>query len=323
LALDYVLNELSIATPFTDRAQAHIAMDQFADVLRGSRQIGIRPGVRTQIALGAIEIAPDYYISNWCADQAVSKEKRLYVLSIATKSPLLVGLPDAISADVKEVAVSKDGEIGDGLTVAYLTNSPLISMDSHHKWRPSELAVTVETLVANAESGEVNIEVSDALLLNFCTLGSLAEMQNRVQEISQTRFESIEEFWALRVEVFPKLEFSLDVKKTLIGLGLNNPLFMQAIEKFRQMNAYCESWVDGPCEIVDTIPNISDESVSTMQQFGEARLFRHESGGYLECRLHARLTPGAWRIHFAPNVAKKTIFVGYVGQKLPSSEYRT
>jgi hypothetical protein len=323
MSLEYVLNELSVAELMPSVQDANAVMDTFVDVLKSSRELGIRPSVRTHISIEGIELSPGYFISNWCSDQTISKEKRLYIRKLLTNSPLLEGLPEGLQEDIKEVGVKFNGLLGNGLTVAFLAENPVLSFNTHARWEPPILNVTVERLTLNAQSNVIEVIENEGMLINFSTRESLGTNKEKVRALLEKRFTSIDDFWSKREQIFSRLEFSLTLFDDLKTLGVNSTLFVQVVDRLSELNRYCETWTEGPCLVREKIPNISVESASTMQTYGEERKFKNHRGEYFLCELHCRLTPGANRVHFFPLVNDRKIFVGYVGKKLRTTSTPT
>lgn len=318
---EYILNELS-TTLLANKDEVNLTMSLFVDVLKRSRSIGIKPNVRASKDLKEIELCAGYFVSNWCVDKSVDKERRLYLLGLITKSPLLEGLPKEIEIGKIEVEVRFDGMQGEGLTIAHLTENPILSFNTNEKWRPDELTVQIRTLKVDL-SGNCDTVDETRTLINFCTLENLESNIKKVSQLQNKRFSSIEDFWAKKEMIFPHLEFSPTVLANLQLLGHKNPVFVQMADLFSKFNSYCIDWKDGPFMLSKQLPNISSESESTMQAYGKDREFSDNLGNVHICELHARLTPGAQRVHFRPFSERRTIFIGYVGKKLPSTLYPT
>jgi hypothetical protein len=207
MELEYVLNELS-ANVLQSKEEANSVMDLFVDVLRNSREIGIKPNVRTHKDMREIELAEGYFVSNWSANQSIGKERRLYILNLLTKSPLLSGLPDQIAADAKEIEVQFEGIQGRGMTVAHLSENPVLSFSSHEKWHSNELAIQVRTLQLDGLTGDLRVVESPASLTNFCTMENLTSNLQKIKELQTTRFDSVNDFWTKKNMLFGCLKFA-------------------------------------------------------------------------------------------------------------------
>ncbi|WP_413586043.1 hypothetical protein [Bdellovibrio sp. HCB274] len=319
MQLEYILNELSIRELFPTPGDAHAIMDVFIDVVMASRSSGVKPNVRTHVKINQIELSSGYYISNWAADQSINREKRLYIHTLLTKNPLLKELPDPLCEDIKETSVKVYRTHGDGVTVSYLTDNPVISFNTDPKWDVPLLDIEVEQL-KTGDQGNPEIVQHTSTLINFSTLQSFQANRTKIQQIHLRRFATIEDFWARKGDVYPHLTFSPEVKDQLAGYTTpQQQFFQQAMMRLNEINNYCQTWSSGPCTILSDIPNISPESLSTMQAYGELRKFPDDSGSYKLCELHARITPGPGRIHFYPLPDQKKIFIGYIGPKLKCS----
>lgn len=315
-----ILNELSLSDQASDKERARAMMESFVDVLKGIEKNAVSPQIRLHTRLWQIELCPGYTVHNWSDDLAINKDKRIYFKIKVMKFPLLEELEKSMPEDCLETDVLHENVSGKGLTVAYLTENPVISLNSNSKWVPSELDVLVRKL-KNDGSAEINFLDVEGSLLNFSTDENLKLNIDKLIQLARDKFKSVEDFWNHKEKIFPKIEFAPSFKDDLNGIGFNNLLFDQIISSLSRLNDYCNNWSDGPCRICQDLPNVSGESASTMQQFGSERVFKDELGKDVTCEIHSRLTPGAVRLHFCPLESQKKIFVGYVGPKLSSVLY--
>ena len=321
--IEYVLNELSVEELASSDVRANEVMDIFVEVLKNSREIGIRPNIRTHKQMGEIQLSDNYFISNWCENANISKEKRLYIKKLLTNSPILHGLEGQILEDVKEFEAEFEGKAGVGITLAHLMNNPVLSFCTHSKWEAEELSVQICSLKVDADSGVCDLIKADSRVINFAKIETLEQNKSKIINLQKTKFSSVADFWEKKGQLFLHLDFSPSLLDNLNELGWGNPILAQVFSKIASLDEYCQSWKSGPCQLTSVHANISVESQSTMQQFGAARIFKTSNGEDIVCEHHARLTPGAQRIHFNPHPDEKKIFVGYVGRKLPTSQSKT
>ena len=54
-----------------------------------------------------------------------------------------------------------------------------------------------------------------------------------------------------------------------------------------------------------------------------ADVVRKDCGNEITFTWHGRMTPGAWRIYFDPSITPGMMYIGYIGQKLPTVKYET
>jgi hypothetical protein len=315
MQLEYILNEISLRPVPSSIDEAKIMMDAFIGVVIQSRAIGVKANIRAHANISEIEIYPNYFISNWCKDESVPKEKRHYVLKLLTSHPILSELPDQVIEDIKETEVSFESEPGVGLAVGFLTDNPILSFNTAVKWQPSSLEVQVSQLKKNHQS-QVEIVSTNATLLNISSLDSLSENKEEIFILASSRFLDIADFWSRKGDVFPFLRFSPDILDRIQYLTPRSQFFQQAMMRLLEINKYCESWDGKEFSIAECIPNVTPESKSTMQAHGDKRLFKDDTGQLLICEWHARFTPGPGRIHFCRMKDTNTLFIGYLGLKL-------
>lgn len=130
------------------------------------------------------------------------------------------------------------------------------------------------------------------------------------------QYDSISEIWEKREEIFPNLIFCGDTQKQLEGFGINDKELRTIFEKLNSLDSYLSS--NDQLNFDDLNFQISPESSSTMQQYGNLRQFRLPNGTTEIFTLHIKL-PNL-RIHIFPN-NKGKCFIGYIGKHLPTKKF--
>lgn len=88
MALDMVLNELSLQTPASDTFVAKEWMSGLIKTVKTIKtQVGGQPALRTQYNFYTILLAPNYPLSHWLNDHEVDREKRRFIRNLVTKAP--------------------------------------------------------------------------------------------------------------------------------------------------------------------------------------------------------------------------------------------
>lgn len=126
--------------------------------------------------------------------------------------------------------------------------------------------------------------------------------------------------WNRRSELFPSLTFCDNARDHLVRLRSGEPLLRAIVKKLTALHDYCRGWF-GAFRL-DALPfRVTPESESTLSKFRRSRTLECPDGQTRVFSLHMRLTPRAWRIHICPD--NDTMYVGYIGPHLPTSEYRS
>ncbi len=146
MPIEMVLNDLSVPEPMQDRAAARELMHKLIDVLSEAGRSGLNV-LRTKEALYPVELSPEYPISRWLNDSEVEREKRSFLRSLVTKTPLLEEITDQSIQDQDILAeFFYEGERAYGLGIAYLLNALAVSFASDPKWNCNRLEITCDEL---------------------------------------------------------------------------------------------------------------------------------------------------------------------------------
>ncbi len=130
------------------------------------------------------------------------------------------------------------------------------------------------------------------------------------------QYNSINEIWESREEIFPNLIFCGDTQKQLEGFGINDKELRTIFEKLNVLDNYLTT--NEQLNFDDLNFQISPESSSTMQKYGNLRQFNLPNGTLETFTLHIKL-PNL-RIYIFPN-NKGKCFVGYIGKHLLTTKF--
>ncbi|WP_300632127.1 hypothetical protein [Mastigocoleus sp. MO_188.B34] len=92
-------------------------------------------------------------------------------------------------------------------------------------------------------------------------------------------------------------------------------MLRQVLKCLFELEEYCKSWKDGAFDF-DAFRKVSPESESRLNQFKDKLTFECSDGKKRVFSLHARVTPGAWRLHFCTELGPGKIIIGYIGLKI-------
>ncbi len=135
MSVEMVLNELSHQTPAQDIYTARDWLSMLRKTLQAATECGVKRVLRTSRSLYEIQIAPDYYISNWLNDCQVDKDERNYIRIVTTKTPYLHDVLPSESVDTAELSeFLYMNEKANGFRYAYWMNNLAVSFLSNHSW---------------------------------------------------------------------------------------------------------------------------------------------------------------------------------------------
>jgi hypothetical protein len=270
--------------------------------------------LRTPASFHVSELATGYPIARWLNDQGVDREKRLFIGTLATKSPYfedLLGTTEAKGFD--EAEFEFNATRADGLGVAYLLDAVGISLSTSAPWNATNLRIIYRTL--NGESGELEEQEVDVRHV------STPEHSNtHAGELRNDQVDAVvsgPKLWDARAELFTRLGFCESVGPQIAGLTSGTGGLSIVFRSLMELQALCESWIEGTFDSRG-IPNTTRESGATLQQFGEERTFTCPDGSAREFSWHIKR--GSIRIHFIPDAVNKNCLIGYVGPHLRTAK---
>jgi hypothetical protein len=133
--------------------------------------------------------------------------------------------------------------------------------------------------------------------------------------------ESGQDLWNRREELFPSLYFCENIKEDIQNLFSGDPLLRQITKKLLEIEKFCRVWKNGAFD-PDKLPfKVTGEYEGTMQKYGKERTFSCPGDIEIVFKWHGRITPRAWRIYFEPGTGTGSMYIGYIGPKLPSVDF--
>ena len=190
-------------------------------------------------------------------------------------------------------------------------NSLAISFQSSAQWDCSLIELEV-TLIDDEEELVPTIE-------NVIHASCRNHIQKHEQWISdriKIEVYNGSDIWNQKEELFPSLEFCSNVSKQLQNIGNGEQILKQIIKRLRELEDYCKSWQDGSFDLSKIPTKITPESDSRKKELKEKLTFQCPDGNKQLFSYHARMTPGAWRLHFYPEEQSRKIIIGYIGVKI-------
>jgi putative addiction module killer protein len=158
MAVEMVLNDLSLLSPVGERGTARRLMTDLIGVLSTAVISGIKT-LRTQDNLYNLMLTPDYPIASWLNDGQVEREERSFLQTLGTKSPLLAEITDPIVQEEESLADFKhQGETAYALGIAYLLNALAVSFHSDPRWDCDSLNLEITRLESGSEKLTTNTE---------------------------------------------------------------------------------------------------------------------------------------------------------------------
>ena len=312
MALEMVLNELSLQPA----PNIHIArqwMSGFVQTIKTATAHRVSRVIRTQSGVYGIVLAANYPLQRWLNDPDVDLEMRRYVGRLTAKAPLLDGLPDLCDR-ILDYEFRHDGREAHGLGVAHLLESLAVSLCSEACW---------DAPLVSLNAGWLNeaemVEEAAVSVIHSSRPTHVAQHRQWIEDRLQSDVQDGDDLWVRRSELLPALVFCEATGQQVHGL--NSTMLRPVVRRLFELDAYCRRWTEGGFE-PDCLPTrATTESQATLEQYGNTRTFLCPDNVERVFSWHVRLTPLAWRIHFYPDPATRTIIVGYIGPHLPTARH--
>jgi hypothetical protein len=314
---EFVLNEASLKSHYTCPTEAVAVLDSVVRGIAGLVSAKVAgKSLRASRPLHDITIAPG--VSLWCLAQLALKIPRfkssaILFLSLSQRVPIEDGLdPDMLGrlrlADLGTPTISG----ATALVLCALSDGIALGFPTEPHWDVDLLNLRVILLDENANAIVEPRDVDH--LAREMHAGPIAE-RHRANRITGQTPQSL---WQDRMSLFPHLSFGLDVEDHLHQLG--ESILREALQKLLELDRTAAIWKAFGSGRPRYCSRVTPESQTTMEQYGDQRVFRDRNGNPATFELHARLHSGC-RIHLRELSAECRIEIGYIGQHLPTRRF--
>jgi len=184
MAVEMVLNSLSLHFPVIQRDVARNLMTDLIQVLSTARIYGLKT-LHTQENLYDLMLSPNYPVAAWLNDREVEQEERIFFRSrqVNTSSPIIIK-DSTIQNENSLTDFRYQGEPAYTLGIAYLLNALAVSFNSESRWNSDSLNLEVIKLDTDSETGEIILRTSVERLIHASRrehiLSHEQEIQNRL-----------------------------------------------------------------------------------------------------------------------------------------------
>jgi putative addiction module killer protein len=162
MAMEMVLNDLSLLSPVSERGVARKLMTDLISVLSTAVISGVKT-LRTRDNLYNLILSPDYPVASWLNDNQVEREERSFLRTLGTKTPLLTEVTDPTVHEQESLSDFKhQGEPAYALGIAYLLNALAISFHSGSRWNCDSLYLEITRLedATNSENATEELKLT-------------------------------------------------------------------------------------------------------------------------------------------------------------------
>ena len=311
MARPAVVNDLSF-DPVLNDVEAEHAIERFVELLLSARKRFKGLTLVSHRTLPNLSIGNTFPIARWIGSHPANQDRWRAVRALADRAPYSAALSDSAFGKFAELEAEFQGRRAIGLGLAAWLDTISLSALSEALWDTEQLGVLIKALSESPEPG-VPLTIVERIV-NVRHAGHpnhLATHEAWWRDVASAP-ETTEELWRQRGVLFPSLRFLPIVERQLIGIGSAHPWFLQACDRFRGLQQSAEEWNPQDQATPQWRSHITRESAGRRHLCdftdldGEVRCFD----------LHARMTPGAGRVHFRLDRSNATIIIAYIGPKL-------
>ena len=250
-----------------------------------------------------VKLATEYTVANWLSGSETDRDLKATLLRIATKYdfPEEVGeaLRDRFQVSEfvlaqRDGAASEDRVEAKGLGAAFLLAGVGVSLRSEDRW--SWMRIPLWHMWFDEDCQEQSDDVEALNLSESSQVESLLEhlLELQSEQSRQALKNNLRILASRKHECFPHLAFGREVDGHLEALP--HRILQVVVGKLATLDDASRAWRRHPTMTFPTLPQCHNESESTMQQFGDQRMFQDPKGDLASYSLHA-MVGEAYRIH--------------------------
>jgi len=313
---DLVLNDLSV-TPAENVHHARQLMNLFVNTLRGAVDMGTSPKLRRHHTTQAQFLAPHYSIPQWQADHEVDRLQREYLLTLDHMAPPLRDRPES-QEEMDRSEYLFQGVPAEALGIAVMIGGLSVSFLSNPCWDTHELYLDRKRLWIDGEfESEARVMARHA-----ATPAHALRHAQWVDAVIKGRVRNGNMLWESRQAIFPSLDFCEKSRKYILGRGYD-PVLRALLRGFSSLERFSRQWQPGqPFDYRRIDGDVSPDSPSTLQQYGEERTYRCSDGVERTFSYHLKLGDG-WRIYLHEDAGPGRLYIGPVGRHLKTVRFRS
>ena len=307
-----VFNELSARDPAPN---IYDARERAADMVQAIAELaGERAANLVAIDsfdLYGVRLADGYTLHQWLTDQAVDRDLQTLLWTISTKVSFDQDVPGAIKDRFFLSEFRYDDQDAAGLGLAYLLGTAAVSLRSGESWASVRLRLRHTWIEVDER-----VHSQEVVALNLADRSQAEEVNNDLLKFARDELTGNPTGLADRKqECFPHLAFGVDVDDQLSDLS--GDVIEQVVGKLIVLDGAVRDWRRNASES-PVLPKVHSESESTIEKYGNRRVFRDRHGVPKEYGSHA-MVGFSYRIHFVIDQRNRVLEIGYIGKHLPTA----
>lgn len=314
--MDLIFNELSASGGYDSRYSASKGIQRLILLSKELIKIGFSGYLRTVENFSQLLLASGYTIHQWATDREVGADRDMqrWLLTFAAKAPYIDQFINQ-AEDGTLIEFTFNDEVCAGLGLAYLWKSGALSLDADNRFTLSDISLKLYQIDSDGESESV-VKVE-----SIYKIEQLATWRKELDHNRLIRISSGDAFISDCEDIFPYLSIGDKASKQIRELTGSEIYFREVIRHFHVLNQTMGAWSEGPFNPNEI--NWSPETSSTLDRYGDQRTFICKDGESRVFSFHSKLMSANKRIHFYPVTEARIVYIGYVGNHLQTTRYRT
>jgi hypothetical protein len=305
LSLLLVLNELSYRGVRAQPQELSDSLHRLVGLLRRVREHRTDVALVTEAKFIDLELGSGYTIRQWAGDGR-NRDAFRYLMALRNRAPFRDVMPGELW---REVDYRHADHPAAGLGTAHLSGGLAISLCLANVWQAAWLTL-IQSALAEDDSGEIVLTDNEVQVRHASMPEHVAVHREWLCDSALDQIHSGAELWAAREDVFPHLRLLPRVADDLAKLrpGWLNPV--------KEQLAKLEQAAAGWNTALEAVPQWRSKVTPESDSRKELCRFRDVDGLDHIFEWHARITPGAGRLHFRLDRRAQRLVVAYIGPKL-------
>lgn len=317
--MNFCFNELCLKNKASDPYQADIWIRGLIDILKQAYSVDRElPSLRTQDGLYSLMVGTDYNIARWVNSNLVDRDIRSFLLTVKDRSPYLDSQLDTLKHhEASRMDFFYETQQALGLGYAWLLDEIAVSFPSVPEWICSYVSIRVDTL---NEIGEIYSEYQD--IRHVSQTNHLREHSDFYKSLNRyyQEISTLSDLQEKSAVLLPGLIFGDEAWEWMKNVPLSKQQFHLIVRHLYNLNQFFRDQVPQGNTNLTQIPNSSNESQSTRQQYYNERCFKFGCERYY-CEWHLKVHSLNVRIHYKPDFKDGVAYVGYIGKHLKTALY--
>ncbi len=281
-------------------------MNEFVGLLRSVRKLSLDITLVTHVTLASMEIAEGYYIQQWIGADPANKDRWRFIRAIQNRAPFTAMSPSDLQNGLEYF---RDGRRSDGLGLADLLDGLAISLPLDKQWSEPWLQVTRSALEED-DSGEITVQTEGRSVRHASGDEHVIHHKQWIASAGRNEISVGIDIWRAKNDLFPNLTFLPRVEQDL--RNLRRDWVRPATEQLRKLEVSIAAWKESRT----ALPLWHTKITGEYERREHGCEFTDLDGVVRVFELHARMTPGAGRLHFRLVTEDRTVRVAYIGMKI-------